>query len=167
MPSIYVSYPVKALQISQSDDETPASKIVASPCPVVPILTEDFLGVMSGQLQYIPELRCSDKAIKRPDLKIWLDFSKITGKLSCVRSADFGTEANVTLTWKRYNNQHGYEFGELKSWPLKRSGPLKNLSGPILTLSGASFDGPPILEPGLFQLGRAVARTFPYVRLGI
>ena len=35
------------------------------------------------------------------------DFSKITGKLSCMRSADLGTEANVTLTWKRYNDQYG------------------------------------------------------------
>jgi hypothetical protein len=37
------------------------------------------------------------------------DFSKITGKLSCMRSADLGTEANVTLTWKRYY-QHGMDW---------------------------------------------------------
>jgi hypothetical protein len=65
---------------------------------------------MSGQLRYTPELGCSDKAIQGPDPKLWLDFSKITGKLSCMRSADLGTEANVTLTWKRYNDEHGINW---------------------------------------------------------
>jgi hypothetical protein len=66
------------------DDEIPTSKIVTSPCPVVPILPGYFLGVMSGQLRYTPELRCSDKAIQGLDPKLWLDFSKVTGKLSCI-----------------------------------------------------------------------------------
>jgi hypothetical protein len=88
----------------------PASRVVAAPCPVVPILPGDFLGVMSGQLRYTPELGCSDKAMQGPDPKLWLDLSKITGKLSCMRSADLGTEANVTLTWKRYNDEHGMNW---------------------------------------------------------
>lgn len=91
----------------RTHNEAPASRVVAAPCPVVPILPGDFLGVMSGQLRYTPELGCSDKAIQGPDPKLWLDFSKITGKLSCMRLADLGTEANVTLTWKRYNDEHG------------------------------------------------------------
>jgi hypothetical protein len=91
-------------------DGTPASRIVVSPCPIVPILPGDFLGVMSGQLRYTPELGCSTKAIQGPDPKLWLDFSKITGKLSCMRSVDLGTEANVTLTWKTYNDQHGMNW---------------------------------------------------------
>ena len=41
----------------------PASRVVAAPCPVVPILPGDFLGVMSGQLRYTLEPGCSDKAI--------------------------------------------------------------------------------------------------------
>ncbi|KAF8850019.1 hypothetical protein BDZ45DRAFT_680080 [Acephala macrosclerotiorum] len=89
---------------------TPASRVVAAPCPVVPILPGDFLGVMSGQLRYTSKLECSDEAIQGPDPKQWLDFSKITGKLSCMRSADLGTEANVTLTWKKYNDQHGMNW---------------------------------------------------------
>jgi hypothetical protein len=84
--------------------------MVASPCPVVLILPGDFLGVMSGQLRYTPELGCSDKAIQGPDPKLWLDFSKVSGKLSCMRSVDLGTEANVTLTWKGYNDQHGMNW---------------------------------------------------------
>jgi hypothetical protein len=91
-------------------DGVPASRVVVAPCPVVPILPGDFLGVMSGQLRYTPELGCSDKAIQGPDPKLWLDFSKITGKLSCMRSAALGTEANVTLTWKKYNDQHGINW---------------------------------------------------------
>ena len=79
-------------------DGTPASRMAASPCPVVPILQGDFLGVMSGQLRYIPEPGCSHKAIHGPNPKLWLDFPKITSKLSCMRSEDLGTEANVTLT---------------------------------------------------------------------
>ncbi|KAH8745330.1 hypothetical protein BGZ57DRAFT_778453, partial [Hyaloscypha finlandica] len=58
----------------------------------------DFLGVMSGQLRYTPEVGRSDKAIQGPDSKLWLDFSEITGKLSCMRTAALGTEANVALT---------------------------------------------------------------------
>ncbi|KIM93102.1 hypothetical protein OIDMADRAFT_149819 [Oidiodendron maius Zn] len=88
-------------------DGTPASGIVVVPCPVAPILPGDFLGVMSGQLRYTPESTYSDKAITGPDPNLWLDFSKITGKLSCMRLTELDREANVTLTWKAYNNQHG------------------------------------------------------------
>ena len=73
-------------------------------------IARGLLGVISGQLRYTPELGCSDKAIQGPDPKLWLDFSKITGKLSCMRPADWGTEANVTLTWKRYNDEHGINW---------------------------------------------------------
>jgi hypothetical protein len=81
-----------------------------APCPVIPILPGDFLGVMSGQLRYTPEVGRSDEAIQGPYPKLWLDFSKITGKLSCMRSAELDTEANVTLTWKGYNDQHGMDW---------------------------------------------------------
>jgi hypothetical protein len=91
-------------------DGTPASRIVVVPCPVAPILPGDFLGVMSGQLRYTPESIDSDKAITGPDPNLWLDFSKITGKLSCMRSTELGREANVTLTWKAYNDQHGLNW---------------------------------------------------------
>jgi hypothetical protein len=53
-------------------DGVPTSRVVVAPCPVVPILPGDFLGVMSGQLRYTPELGCSDKAIQGPDPKLWL-----------------------------------------------------------------------------------------------
>jgi hypothetical protein len=65
---------------------------------------------MLGQLRYTSEVGRSDKAIQRPDSKLWLDFSEITGKLSCMRMAALGTEANVALTWKRYNDQHGINW---------------------------------------------------------
>ena len=91
-------------------DGTPASRTVVAPCPVIPIQPGDFLGVMSGQLRYTPEVGRSDKAIQGPDSKLWLDFSEITGKLSCMRTAALGTEANVALTWKRYNDQHGMNW---------------------------------------------------------
>jgi hypothetical protein len=84
-------------------DGTPASRIVVAPCPVAPILPGDFVGVMSGQLRYTRGFIYSDKAITGPDPNLWLDFSKITGKLSCMRSTELGREANVTLTWKAYN----------------------------------------------------------------
>jgi hypothetical protein len=91
-------------------DGTPASRIVVVPCPVAPILPGDFLGVMSGQLRYTPESIYSDKAITGPHPNLWLDFSKITGKLSCMRSTELGREANVTLTWKAYSDQHGLNW---------------------------------------------------------
>jgi hypothetical protein len=49
---------------------TPASRMVASLCPVVPRLPREFLGVKSGQLRYTPELGSSDKATQGPDLKL-------------------------------------------------------------------------------------------------
>ena len=44
-------------------NKTPTSKTVVAPCPVISIQLGDFLGVMSGQLRYIPEVGRSDKAI--------------------------------------------------------------------------------------------------------
>jgi hypothetical protein len=104
-----------------------------APCPVIPIQPGDFLGVMSGQLRYTPEVGRSDKAIQGPDSKLWLDFSEITGKLSCMRTAALGTEANVALTWKRYNDQHGMNWRIEVVATKEISGLLKNLSGLFLT----------------------------------
>jgi hypothetical protein len=69
-----------------------------APCLVIPILPGDFLGVISGQLRYTLEVGRFDKAIQGPDSKLWLDFSEITSKLSCIRTAALGTKANVALT---------------------------------------------------------------------
>jgi hypothetical protein len=85
-------------------DGTPASRMVAAPCP------GDFLGVMSGQLRYTSKLRYSDKAIQGRNPKLWHELSKITSKLSRMRSADLGTEPNVTLTWKKYNGQQAMNW---------------------------------------------------------
>jgi hypothetical protein len=105
---------------------TPASRIVVAPCPVVPILPGDFLGVMSGQLRYTPEPVCSNKAIPGPCPNLWLDFSKITGKLSCMRSTELDKEANVMLTWKRYNELHGLNW-RVEVVATKEIGPFEEL----------------------------------------
>lgn len=60
---------------------------------------------MSGQLRHTSEVGRPDEAIQGPDPKLWLDFSKITGKLSYIRSG-IRTKANVALTWKSYKDQH-------------------------------------------------------------
>jgi hypothetical protein len=91
-------------------DGTPASRIVVALCLVVLILLGDFLRAMLGQLRYTLEVGRSDEAIQGPYLKLWLDFLKITSKLSCMRSAELDNEANVTLTWKRYNDKHGMDW---------------------------------------------------------
>jgi len=90
-------------------DGTPASRTIVAPCPVVPIQPGDFLGVMSGQLRYTSEAGRPDEATQGPDPNLWLDFSKITSKLSCMRSG-IGTKANVALTWKSYKDQHGMNW---------------------------------------------------------
>jgi hypothetical protein len=63
-------------------DGAAASRTAVAPCPVIPIAPGEFLGVLSGQLRYTQEVGNSDKAIRGPHPKLWLDFSKFTGKLS-------------------------------------------------------------------------------------
>ena len=108
----------------RKSDGTPASSIVVAPCPVVPILPGDFLGVMSGQLRYTLEVSGSSKAIQGPHPNLWLDFSQTSGKLSCMRPAELDNEANAILTWKRYNDQHGMDWrvevvAAKKIWPFE------------------------------------------------
>ncbi|PQE22102.1 Proto-oncogene tyrosine- kinase ROS protein [Rutstroemia sp. NJR-2017a BVV2] len=91
---------------------TPASRTVAAPCPVVPILPGDFLGVMSGQLRYTPDVDRSGKAIQGPDPKLWLDFSKITGKLSCMRTAALGTQGQRRLDMEKVQRPARYELAD-------------------------------------------------------
>jgi hypothetical protein len=91
-------------------DGTPASRTVVAPCPIVPISPGDFLGVMSGKLRYTSEVGRSNNAIQGPYPKLWLDFSKITGKLSCMKAAESANEPNVTLTWKRYDSESGVDW---------------------------------------------------------
>ena len=64
---------------------------------------------MSGQLRYTSEAGRPNEAIQGPDPNLWLDFSKITSKLSCMRSG-IGTKSNVALTWKSYKDQHGMNW---------------------------------------------------------
>ena len=85
---------------------------------------------MSGQLRYTSEVGRSDKAIQGPDSKLWLDFSEITGKLSYIRTAALGTEVNVALTWKRYNDQHGTNW-RIKVVATKEILPFAELVRPI------------------------------------
>jgi hypothetical protein len=65
---------------------------------------------MSGQLRYTLKVDRSDKIIQGLNSKLWFDFSEIIGKFSCIRTAVLGTEANVALIWKRYNDQYGMNW---------------------------------------------------------
>jgi hypothetical protein len=89
-------------------DGTPASRTVVAPCPVIPIQSGDFLGVMSGQLRYTPEVGRSDKAIQEPDSKLWLDFSEITGKLSCMLVGLLKKQTGISQF-----NSNNITFGEI------------------------------------------------------
>jgi hypothetical protein len=50
-----------------------------------------------------------------------------------MRTAALGTEANVALTWKRYNDQHGMNWRIEVVATKEISSLLKNLSGLFLT----------------------------------
>jgi hypothetical protein len=65
---------------------------------------------MSGQLRYNSEVGNPNKAIQGPYPKLWLDFSKISGKLSYMKPTESSEMANVSLTWRRYNGMHGVEW---------------------------------------------------------
>jgi hypothetical protein len=81
-------------------------------------------------LRYTPEVGRSDKAIQEPDSKLWLDFLEITGKLSYIRTAVLGTEANVALTWKRYNDQHDINW-RIEVMATKEIWPFEELVRPL------------------------------------
>jgi hypothetical protein len=79
-------------------------------CPIVPVLSGDFLGVMSGRVRYTTEIGTPAKYIQGPLLNLWLDFSHFTGRLSCMKVVENGDDVNVQLNWKSVDSEDGQEW---------------------------------------------------------
>ncbi|KAG9229915.1 hypothetical protein BJ875DRAFT_386319, partial [Amylocarpus encephaloides] len=77
------------------------------------------------------------------------DFSEITGKLSCMRTAASRTEANVALAWKRYKDQQSINW-RVEVVASKKILSFQELVRPISDSLTSHFWKPPKLEPGHF-----------------
>jgi hypothetical protein len=56
-------------------------------CPVVLVAPRDFLGTFPGALRYTKQDQMSAADVQGPASGIWLDRSKVTGKLSYIKVA--------------------------------------------------------------------------------
>ncbi|CZR57726.1 uncharacterized protein PAC_07615 [Phialocephala subalpina] len=79
----FVRYKVESEKTYYRDKPTISKRIAV--CPIVPVALGDFLNV------------------PRPVSGLWLDRSKVTGKLSYVKVAEAGEKTNVSLVWEGVN----------------------------------------------------------------
>ena len=76
----------------------PVSTIAVAVCPIIPVLSGDFLGVMSGRVRYTTDVGTPAKYVQGPLPNLWLDFSQFTGRLSCMKVAENDDDVNVRLS---------------------------------------------------------------------
>jgi hypothetical protein len=72
----------------------------------------DFLGTFSGALCYIKQDQMSVANVQGLASGIWLDCSKVTGKLSYIKVAKVGKKTNVCLVWEGVNEAEEGTFCE-------------------------------------------------------
>ena len=87
----------------------PVSNITVAVCPIVLVVLRDFLGVMLRQVRYLTKVGNITKYIQGPLPNLWLDFSKFTSRLSCIKIAEKDNKINVKLSWKRINCENGLD----------------------------------------------------------
>jgi len=66
-------------------------------CPMVPVAPGDFLGTFPGALRYIKQEHMSTSDLLAPVSGLWLDRSKVSGKLSHMKVVEAGEKTNVCL----------------------------------------------------------------------
>jgi hypothetical protein len=64
---------------------------------IVPVLSGDFLDVVSGRVRYTTEVGTTAKYIQGPLPNPWLDFSHVTGRLGCMKVTENDDDINVGL----------------------------------------------------------------------
>ena len=72
-------------------------------CPIVPIVPRDFLGTFLGTLRYTKQEQMSTSDLEGPVSGLWLDRSKVPGKLRHMKVAEMGEKTNVCLIWEGVN----------------------------------------------------------------
>ena len=107
----------------------PVSNITVAVCPIVPVVPGDFLGVLSGKVRYATEVGNITKYVQGPSPNLWLDFSKFTGRLSCMKIAEKDDEINVKLSWKRIDCENGPDW-RIEVTATKPIGPFEQLLRP-------------------------------------
>ena len=104
--SIFISIvPFEGESRNKVISSKPASTKLLSISPLVSVAPRDFLGIFSGELRYVD--RKPLRAIKGPVPGLWLDYSKIPGKLNHMRVAKPGEQTNVCLAWEGVNETKG------------------------------------------------------------
>ena len=81
-------------------------------CPIVPVAPGDFLGTFPGALRYSKQDQMSTSDVQGPVSGLWLDRSKVTGKLSHMKIAEVGEKTNVCLVWEGVNKVEEGTFCE-------------------------------------------------------
>jgi hypothetical protein len=97
----FVCYEVESEKTYYRGKHAISKRIVV--CPVVPVAPGDFLGTFPGTLRYTKQEQVSIPGLEGPMSSLWLDYSKVTGKLSYVKVAEAGEKTNVCLVWEGVN----------------------------------------------------------------
>jgi hypothetical protein len=82
-------------------------------CPTIPVFPGDFLGIYSGTVRFSENSSLSH-GIPGPELKLWLDYSQVTGTFNQMQVSKPDDDANVHLRWEAVNEQD--ETGPCESW---------------------------------------------------
>jgi hypothetical protein len=98
-----VPYQGKSDRITFSG-KTPSSDLLAV-APLIAVAPGDFLGIFPEHLRYIDHKPA--RAIGRPILNLWLDYSEVMGKLDKIKVAKADEVSNVCLAWEGVNEVKG------------------------------------------------------------
>lgn len=105
-----VRYEVASEEIYYRNKSAVSKRIAV--CPVVPVAAGDFLGTFPGALRYTKQDLMSTSDVQGPVSGLWLDRSKVTGKLSRMKIAAVGEKTNVCLVWEEVNEAEEGTFCE-------------------------------------------------------
>ena len=90
-----VCYKVKSKKIYYRSKPVISKRIAV--CLIVPVASGDFLGTFLEALYYTKQGHMSISDLLAPVSGLWLDRSKVSGKLSHIKIAKTGKKTNVCL----------------------------------------------------------------------
>lgn len=99
---IYIALiPYEGVSRKETSSSEPASIELLAVAPLISISLGDFLGIISGQLQYVDKQ--PERVIKGPVQGLWLNYSKVPSILSRMKVVKAGEKTNVCLAWEGVN----------------------------------------------------------------
>jgi hypothetical protein len=104
--SIYISLvPYEGKSDKRTFGSKTASSDLLAVAPLVAVSPGDFLSIFPGRLCYTDQKPA--RAIGRPVLNLWLDYSEVMGKLNKMKVAKASEVSNVCLVWEGVNEVKG------------------------------------------------------------